>query len=69
MKEIWSAMTCCRFDRVGDLSPKQSRVQRPGEESSALRLYSTATSRLRKARPSPRTPKPVSDAPPVFNCG
>src|SRR5881397_2260168 len=28
---IWSAVTCHRFCRFGDLSPKQGRVQRPGE--------------------------------------
>src|SRR6058998_1467571 len=27
---IWSAVTCYRFCRFGDLSPKQGRVQRPG---------------------------------------
>src|SRR5881296_1423744 len=27
---IWSAVTCHRFGRFGDLSPKQGRVQRPG---------------------------------------
>src|SRR5437867_558537 len=27
---IWSAVTCHRFCRFGDLSPKQGRVQRPG---------------------------------------
>ncbi len=27
---IWSAVTCHRFVRFGDLSPKQGRVQRPG---------------------------------------
>src|SRR5213593_3992445 len=27
---IWSAVTCHRFWRFGDLSPKQGRVQRPG---------------------------------------
>src|SRR5213594_3524998 len=27
---IWSAVTCQRFCRFGDLSPKQGRVQRPG---------------------------------------
>src|SRR6058998_190223 len=27
---IWSAVTCHRFCRLGDLSPKQGRVQRPG---------------------------------------
>ena len=26
---IWSAVTCHRFCRFGDLSPKQGRVQRP----------------------------------------
>src|SRR5437867_4320195 len=26
---IWSAVTCHRFFRFGDLSPKQGRVQRP----------------------------------------
>src|SRR5881397_1127481 len=29
--KIWSAMTCHRFCRFGDLSPKQGRVQRPGK--------------------------------------
>jgi hypothetical protein len=28
--KIWSAVTCHRFCRFGDLSPKQGRVQRPG---------------------------------------
>src|SRR5437867_12302307 len=28
---IWSAVTCHRFCRFGDLSPKQGRVQRPGK--------------------------------------
>src|SRR6058998_2346685 len=27
---IWSAVTCHRFCRFGDLSPKQGRLQRPG---------------------------------------
>src|SRR5206468_12833515 len=27
---IWSAVTCHRFCRFGDLSPKQGRGQRPG---------------------------------------
>src|SRR6266542_6263538 len=27
---IWSAVTCHRFCRFGDLSPKRGRVQRPG---------------------------------------
>jgi len=27
---IWSAVTCHRFCRFGDLSPKQGRVQRSG---------------------------------------
>ena len=27
--KIWSAVTCHRFCRFGDLSPKQGRVQRP----------------------------------------
>ena len=30
--EIWSAVTCHRFCRFGDLSPKQGRVQRPEQE-------------------------------------
>ncbi len=30
--EIWSAVTCHRFRRLGDLSPKQGCVQRPGEK-------------------------------------
>ena len=29
--KIWSAVTCHRFCRFGDLSPKQGRVQRPGQ--------------------------------------
>src|SRR3989442_1167086 len=28
---IWSAVTCHRFCRFGDLAPKQGRVQRPGK--------------------------------------
>src|SRR6059036_809917 len=28
--KTWSAVTCHRFCRFGDLSPKQGRVQRPG---------------------------------------
>src|SRR5881397_2319553 len=27
---IWSAVTCHRFCRLGDLSPRQGRLQRPG---------------------------------------
>ena len=28
--EIWSAVTCHRFGRLGDSLPKQGRVERPG---------------------------------------
>ena len=27
--KLWSAVTCHRFCRLGDLSPKPGRVQRP----------------------------------------
>src|SRR5213594_3231778 len=33
---IWSAVTCHRFYRFGDLSPKQGRVQRPGRDGRLL---------------------------------
>src|SRR5437867_3942105 len=33
---IWSAVTCHRFYRFGDLSPKQGRVQRPGRAGRLL---------------------------------
>src|SRR5881397_4307093 len=33
---IWSAVTCHRFCRFGDLSPKQGRVQRPGRAGRLL---------------------------------
>src|SRR5438093_7950263 len=35
---IWSAVTCHRFCRFGDLSPKQGRVQRPGRVGRLLPL-------------------------------
>jgi hypothetical protein len=53
--ELWSAVTGHCFDCLGDWSPKPSRVQQPAEILSAC-LRSTATSRLRKALTSPRTP-------------
>src|SRR5213593_587235 len=31
LARIWSAVTCHRFCRFGDLSPTQGRVQRPGK--------------------------------------
>src|SRR5881409_70978 len=34
--KIWSAVTCHRFCRFGDLSPKQGRVQRPGRPGRLL---------------------------------
>ncbi len=70
---FWSAVTCHRFFRLGDLSPKQRRVQRRGERLTLHASHdgsfrtccracdcSTATSRLPKARTSPRTPNPVA---------
>src|SRR5881397_614828 len=30
LARIWSAVTCHRFCRFGDVSPKRGRVQRPG---------------------------------------
>jgi len=35
--DIWSAVTCHRFYRFGDLSPKQGRVERAGSMANALR--------------------------------
>jgi len=55
--KIWSAVTRHRFGCLGDWSPKQGRVQRPGVKPGRTIWHSTATSRLRKARTSPRTPK------------
>ncbi len=62
--ELWSAVTWHRFYRMGDSSPKQRRAERRDESPEpTLTLQSgdapcsTATSRLRKARTRPRTPK------------
>jgi hypothetical protein len=57
---LWSAVTCHRFCRFGDLSPKQGRDQRPVVCNRMLRSRLTATSRLPKARTSSRTPKPAA---------
>ena len=65
LTELWSAVTCHRFLCFGDSSPKHGRVQRPDGEHWGQHLRPPATSRLRKARPSPRTPKPVVTA---FQC-
>src|SRR5438093_12391076 len=60
-QETWSAVKCNRICSVGGSSPEQGRVQRPGR---VRRLpTSTATSRLPKARTSPRTPKVVAARP------
>src|SRR5437867_1127564 len=58
---IWSAVTCHRFCRFGDLSPKQGRVQRPGrfghrpafdgDKSPAESADKSAHSRVVAARP------------------
>ena len=58
--KLWSAVTGHRFDRFGDLSPKQGRVGPPGERSWTPPPPLTATGRLPKARTSPRTPKPAA---------
>ena len=67
---LWSAETCLSFPCFGDLSPKQRRAERRGKlqgrtvpRESGAPPSSTATSRLRKALTSPRTPKAApSDA-------
>jgi hypothetical protein len=54
-RRLWSAVTCHRFPRLADLSAKQSRVPAARSTTDA-RAAPTATSRLRKAVTSHRTP-------------
>ena len=59
--EMWSAVTCHRFDRLGDSSPEQSRVQRlvvssgrssdfHGDKSPAESADKSAHSKARRRR-------------------
>ncbi len=47
---IWRAVTWHRFHRFGDLSPKQSRVQRPGKTTGRSRAFDGDKSPARKRR-------------------
>lgn len=62
--EFWSAVTCHRFYCLADLSVEQRRAERRDKTPHARDFvmlfappHSTATSRLRKAVTSHRTPK------------
>jgi len=52
---IWSAVTCHRFCRFATCRQSRAASSGPGELDAFP--HSTATSRLPKARTSPRTPK------------
>ena len=49
--ELWSAMTCHRFPRLGDLSPKQRRVQRRDERRVAPDIGRRQVARRERREP------------------
>src|SRR5437867_5671912 len=72
---IWSAVTCHRFWRFGDLSPKQGRVQRParaegrppfdGDKSPAKSADKSPHSRVVAALPGPEKSRLLGFRPPA----